>query len=99
MPGRLFFRQPISPAFIGDRRLLETGVYWRPALIRGRHLFSQVQISRALVLHLTHIVLAHMALYARLCLADITRAHQTGRQNTSRAPDGEAKAAGSQYMH
>ena len=69
------------------------------ALIRGRRLFSRVQTSRALVLHLTHIALAHMASYARLHFADITRAHQTGRQSTSRAPDGEAKGAGSHYMH
>ena len=114
-----------------------------PELIRGRRLFSHVQISRAIVLHFTHVALAHMeppcffsssnfsfwvhhsrifrdrpeaasfelfsatstacslivASYAHLRLADITRAHQTGRQNTSRAPDGEAEAAGSHYMH
>ena len=40
-----------------------------------------------------------IASYARLRLADITRAHQTGRQKTSRAPDGEVEAAGSHYMH
>ena len=54
------------------------GVYWRPALIRGRRLFSHVQISRVLVLHLTHIALVHMAslgsdFYKRL------HGHQTGR--------------------
>ena len=38
-----------------------SGVYWRLTLIRGRRLFSHVQISRVLVLHLMHIALAHMA--------------------------------------
>ena len=88
-PGVYFFGSLFT------RRLLET------ALIRGRrlHVCSHAQISRALVLHWTHIALAHMASYARLRLADITRAHQTGRQKTSRAPDREAEVAGSHYMH
>ena len=50
-------------------RLLE-----RPALIRGRHLFSHVQILCALVLHLTRIALAHMA-----SLGKRLHCHQTGR--------------------
>ena len=53
------------------------GVYWRLALILSRRLFSHVQISSALVLHLTLIALVHMEslgsdYYKRL------HGHQTG---------------------